>query len=94
MTTTKTSIRADQMKPGFIMSHYGVTFRITEVKIYGDSWNTMQRDEFGPPLPCYVGKTELIEYPEDGSVMPLSWAKDWTFQGNCRAHFTRITNEA
>lgn len=78
------------MKPGDTMRHYGVVFRITEIVVYTDSWHLLKRGEFGPPLPCYVGRTELVQYPDSGSVMPRHWADTWTFQGNHRATFTKV----
>lgn len=69
------AVNTYELKEGDEILHYGVHFRLRHRVDYGD---------------CVAFDTDLIAYPEKGSLMPRHWADDWRVQGNELARWTKV----
>lgn len=83
-----------QLRPGDRVVHYGVEFEIVgEPRV--STFHATPPGFVGPDRPVFTWATKLIWHPgNDLTAMPLSWAESWTFQGNDRARFCRLKQEA
>lgn len=81
---TRESVKPSEIQLGDLIVHYGVYFRISGARCY----EGLPGEE--KSMPCYVFDTDLIWHPGESCTMPLHWARDWKFQGNDRARWTRV----
>lgn len=84
---TRETVKPSEIQLGDLIVYYGVYFRISGARCYPG----LPGEETS--MPCYSFDTDLIWHPGPGCTMPLHWARDWKFQGNDRAAWTRVTDK-
>lgn len=79
-------VNTHELKDGDVVLCHGVLFRLKNRKDWGVD------EGFDPEKQgsCITFETDLLHYPEEGSVMPRGWVEGWVVQGNKLAKWVKV----